>query len=548
MEYHANNVSTNDTSVQSLVKNPSTFTPPPNRNFILDTYIDYLTKYSLEQVNISKSKTKYILKIQEWEAIMQLKNDRNLVIKEGDKGGACFIMDKNYYKEKILSLLSDKKTILSLLSDKKTYKEIHNTTIEKEMLIKIEKLTNSYRDALTKEERDYITNFDIQASNNYGLPKVHKCTEILKAIQDSPDKCLVVNCPTSLTMRPIIAGPKCTTSRLSDFIDKILRPFLCKVESYVRDDIDFLTKMPREADTKRVFATFDITSMYTNIENSLGLEAIKFWLENYPETKPRNIPDQFIINAIRIILEQNTFNFDNRTYLQIFGTAMGTKCAPVYATLVIAYLETKLYKKLEEKFGLEARKKFQQEWMRYLDDCFIYWDTRLGAVTQLYIMLNELHHNMKFTIETNDQRMNFLDIAMMVEKKKVITDINYKPTDNHNYVPFNSNHPKHTLKNIPYNLARQLCTIVDSKKTLKMRMKELQETLTHLGYPQKLIENGFKKSKAIPQEELRTAKEKSSNENLLTFVSTNNPRNPNIFPIKESISILNASPNLKNKL
>ena len=42
---------------------------------------------------------------------MQLKNDKNLVIKEGDKGGACVIMDKNYYKEKILSLLSDKKPI-----------------------------------------------------------------------------------------------------------------------------------------------------------------------------------------------------------------------------------------------------------------------------------------------------------------------------------------------------------------------------------------------------------------------------------------------------
>ena len=114
---------------------------------------------------------------------------------------------------------------------------------------------------------------------------------------------------------------------------------------------------------------------------------------------------------------------------------MGTKCAPVYATLVIAYLETKLYKKFQEQFGLEERKKFQQEWMRYLDDCFIYWDTRLGPVTQLHNMLNELHHNIKFTIETNDQRMNFLDITMMAQEKKVITDIYYKPTDTHNYVP-----------------------------------------------------------------------------------------------------------------
>ena len=168
---------------------------------------------------------------------------------------------------------------------------------------KIEKLTNSYRDALTNKERDYKTNFDFKTSNIYGLPKAHKCTETLKIIKESPSKCIIVNCPTSLTMRSIIAGPKCITSRLSDFIDKILRPFVSKVESYVRDDINFLIKMPREADTKKVFTTFDITSMYTNIENSLELEAVKFCLENYPESKPRNIPDQFILNVIRTILE-----------------------------------------------------------------------------------------------------------------------------------------------------------------------------------------------------------------------------------------------------
>ena len=87
---------------------------------------------------------------------------------------------------------------------------------------------------------------------------------------------MMVNCPASLTMRPIIAGPKCITSHLSNFIDKLLCPFLSKVDSYVRDDIDFLTKMPRKADSKKVFTTFDISSMYTNIDNDLGTEAIQF--------------------------------------------------------------------------------------------------------------------------------------------------------------------------------------------------------------------------------------------------------------------------------
>ena len=84
MEYHAEDNTNNKNSVQSLVKNPSTFNTPPNRDFIFDTYIDYLMKYPLERINIAKNKTKYNLNINEWEAIMQLKNDSNLNIKEGD--------------------------------------------------------------------------------------------------------------------------------------------------------------------------------------------------------------------------------------------------------------------------------------------------------------------------------------------------------------------------------------------------------------------------------------------------------------------------------
>ncbi len=247
-------------------------------------------------------------------------------------------------------------------------------------------------------------------------------------------------------MRPIIAGPKCVTSRLSDFIDKILRPFLKQVDSYVRDDIDFLTKMPRIANKNKVLTTFDISSMYTNIDNNLGQESIKFWLEKYPESKAKSISNGFILEALKIVLENNTFNFDKKTFLQTRGTAMGTKCAPVYATLVIAFLETKLYDKFQELYGLEARNKFQSEWMRYLDDCFIYWDTSMGPITDLHEILNSLHSSIKFTVETNYEKLSVLDIQMIVKDDKIITDIYYKPTDTQNYVPFKSAHPKHTLK------------------------------------------------------------------------------------------------------
>ena len=43
--------------------------------------------------------------------------------------------------------------------------------------------------------------------------------------------------------------------------------------------------------------------------------------------------------GIEIILNNNSFQFDNINYIQILGTAMGTKMAPTYTTLTLAYLE-----------------------------------------------------------------------------------------------------------------------------------------------------------------------------------------------------------------
>ena len=57
----------------------------------------------------------------------------------------------------------------------------------------------------------------------------------------------------------------------------------------------------------------------------------------------------FILESIKIILENNNFDFNDKMYTQVRGTAMGTKFAPTYATLVLAYLEEKLYVQTEIK-------------------------------------------------------------------------------------------------------------------------------------------------------------------------------------------------------
>ena len=48
-----------------------------------------------------------------------------------------------------------------------------------------------------------------------------------------------------LKLRPIVAGPNCSTRSLNTF-DILLKPFLLHVKSCVKDNLDFLSKSSRE--------------------------------------------------------------------------------------------------------------------------------------------------------------------------------------------------------------------------------------------------------------------------------------------------------------
>ena len=82
-----------------------------------------------------------------------------------------------------------------------------------------------------------------------------------------------------------------------------------KVKSYVKDDLEFLNKIPKELKEYECLVTLDITNMYTNIDNDLGLIAIKYWLQQYPELIVRNLPSDFICEALTIILQYNTHSY-----------------------------------------------------------------------------------------------------------------------------------------------------------------------------------------------------------------------------------------------
>ena len=104
-------------------------------------------------------------------------------------------------------------------------------------------------------------------------------------------------------------------------------------------------------------------------------------------------------------------------------------------------------------------------------------------------------------------------------------------------MPFTSNHPRSCLRNIPFCLARRICAIVEEEETKLKRLSEIKTSLRKQKYPIALIENSIKTTLQVPLYELRKRKEKVREE-IIPFLSTHNPNNPNIFPIIRQTSNL----------
>ena len=156
-------------------------------------------------------------------------------------------------------------------------------------------------------------------------------------------------------------------------MDIILYPLVKHVKSYIRDDQDFLKYLPEDIKESEIMACFDVVGLYRHLNP-------KSCLDNYREWSRRRLEGNFILESCKLILESNSFEFNDNNYIQIMGTAMGTKFVTSYATLVIGYLEIKLYQLVDRTFNSDIKVKVEQRFKQYLDDCFIIWDKQDGDI------------------------------------------------------------------------------------------------------------------------------------------------------------------------
>ena len=319
--------------------------------------------------------------------------------------------------------------------------------------------------------------------NIYFLPKVHK--------QTLP--------PPG---RPIVSANSCLTEKISAFVDHFLNPLVKESKSYIKDTTDFINKIER-IDIKGksvILGTLDVTSLYTNIPNEEGINCIKEILKTERNTleKPSN---NSLIELLEMVLTKNNFQFNGDQFLQIGGTAMGTRVAPTYANLFMRKLETEILNKSELK---------PMVWYRYIDDIFFIWDHGEDEVYNWITYLNKYHKTIKFTAETSKEEISFLDTKVRINKdQKLYTDLFVKPTDTNSYLKYDSAHPPNCKKSIPYSQFLRIKRICQNEQYFLTHAETKKQEFKTKGYPEKELERALNEVKNKDRNDLLNPKNKN---------------------------------------
>ncbi|XP_078371353.1 uncharacterized protein LOC144655006 [Oculina patagonica] len=233
----------------------------------------------------------------------------------------------------------------------------------------------------------------------------------------------------------------------------------------------------------------------------------------------------------------NNFEFNNEHFMQLHGTAMGTRMAPAFANLFMGDFETKALDSYPDKPFI---------WWRYIDDIFMIWTLGEDKLDDFIKYLNNIHHTIKFTSERSTTSIPFLDVDIHLNNGKIETDLYSKPTDKHQYLLNTSSHPYHTKRSIPYSLALRLRRICSTENFFEHRVKELQQYLVKRGYKQRFISEQIDRARLVSRAESLQEHTRETRSDRVPLVITYNPALRNIQKILHNKQpLLNSSSNCK---
>ena len=239
-----------------------------------------------------------------------------------------------------------------------------------------------------------------------------------------------------------------------------------------------------QAQGYRYLFTMVIKSLYTVIPNNSGLQALKYYLNLHPSQHP---PTDALVQLAELVLNLNSFEFDNKHYQQVGGIAMGTKMGPNYACLFVGYVERKMF---EDYKGNKT-----QLYKRYIDDVFGASSGTWQNLENSIEFCSAYHPSLKCTFGISESSFSVLNLCLSISDARITTTICYKPTDTHS-----SSHPLHCKKAIPYSQFLCLRRICWDNDEYVAKSKEMASFFENREYPRSVVTNSQRQTQEISRE------------------------------------------------
>ena len=486
----------------------SNWIPPKNRVPALETYVQVVNS-KVTNTDLSLKKTPVNLPSDECQALRSLRSRTDIIIKPADKGSAVVIMDRQQYIDEVLRHVNNH-TIYSCIDSDPTGR------FSQQIQQVLDDMKS--RDQLTKKAHKFLSPINCRAARFYILPKIHK--------PGNPG-------------RPIVSGNGSPTERISLFVDSFLKPLVPRISSYIHDTPDFLRKLEQikhQVPSTAIIGTFDVTSLYTNIPQEEGIKACTSALSRSGHTTP---PIRDLESLMKLVLTKNNFSFMDKHYLQVHGTAMGTRMAPSFACIFMSELEERMLASAPCRPWI---------WWRYIDDVFFIWTSDENSLGSFTNHINSFHRTIKFTSEVSHHEAHFLDVTIRKEEDTLITDLYSKPTDTHQYLHATSCHPKHCKTGIAYSQALRLRRICSNDSDFSKHAQELKNHLVARGHSSRRVRSAIERTRALPRSEVLKEKAPSDDtctNNKVALVTTFHPSLPPLRRItNDSHHILHTSDRL----
>lgn len=442
----------------------------------------------------------------EWLALKRLKNNKEIIIKPADKGGGIAVLNRNDYISKIDSMLNDQKV----------YERVYTDDTQ---LIKNEadQLIHQCSKYLSKKQIRYLTEFEPRTPIFYGLPKLHK--------QNWP-------------LRPVVSQTNGPTSRLNEYADKLLEVAEKHVVDLLKDSTGFLNhlQIDNHISDDEVIVTADVESLYTNIPHEEGVEfvihqyvkTLKHWPKGPNYLKP--LPVYLLRKILEFILKNCTFEFNGRLFKQLFGITMGASVSVKMANIYMGEWRRRF---LSVYAGLLPCKM-----PRLIDDLFFTWHRANGDLEEFKLFLNTRHSSIKFTFESSESTVHFLDLDIYKVNQKLLTRVYTKPTDKKQFLHFLSHHPRHVKRSIPYSQMVRFRRNCSDDHELRLQLDVLQQWFLLRQYPTTILEEARRKISDLDRQQ--TLRTKSETEKI--DIRLNKLRGKLFLPL-----IVTFSPNLESK-